>query len=81
MIFLNFPIFFGILELKRAYREGSEKFEVKAIVVINPGNPTGQVLSRLNIESIIRFAHDEGLFILADEVFCPFWVELKIKTY
>lgn len=32
-----------INELKRAYEEGSEKSSVRAIVVINPGNPTGQV--------------------------------------
>jgi alanine transaminase len=69
MIFFNFPIIFGILELERAFSEGSREFEVKAIVVINPGNPTGQVLSRPNIESIIRFAHAHRLFILADEVF------------
>ena len=29
----------------------------------------GQVISRQNIESIIKFAFDEGLLILADEVY------------
>lgn len=38
-------------------------------MVINPGNPTGQVLSRDNIEEIIKFAYKEQLFILADEVY------------
>lgn len=38
------------------------------IVVINPGNPTGQVLTRENIEAIIRFAYSNKLFIFADEV-------------
>jgi aspartate/methionine/tyrosine aminotransferase len=27
---------------------------MKAIVIINPGNPTGQVLSKENIEKIIQ---------------------------
>jgi aspartate/methionine/tyrosine aminotransferase len=45
---------------------------VKAIVVINPGNPTGQVLSHLSIAAIITFAHAHRLFILADEVFLRF---------
>lgn len=39
------------------------------IVVINPGNPTGAVLSQANIEMIIRFAKSEGLAIIADEVY------------
>ncbi|KAI3408870.1 hypothetical protein GPALN_007464 [Globodera pallida] len=54
-------------ELERALRESPH--DVKAIVVINPGNPTGQVLSRTNIEDIVRFAHKHRLFILSDEVY------------
>ncbi|CAB3222029.1 unnamed protein product [Arctia plantaginis] len=56
-------------ELQRSYDEGSSKCKVRAIVVINPGNPTGQVLSLDNIETIVKFAHEKGLFILADEVY------------
>ena len=40
-----------------------------AIAIINPGNPTGAVLTRDNIEMIIRFAKRNGLSILADEVY------------
>lgn len=40
-----------------------------AIAVINPGNPTGAVLSGKNIEMVIRFARTHGLAILADEVY------------
>ena len=42
---------------------------VKAIVVINPGNPTGSVLDADNIGMIIDFAKEHGLTILADEVY------------
>ncbi|KOB79179.1 Alanine aminotransferase [Operophtera brumata] len=42
---------------------------VRALVVINPGNPTGQVLTRQNIEEVIKFAHKHKLFLLADEVY------------
>jgi len=45
-----------------------DKCDVKAIVVINPGNPTGQVLSRANIEMVLKFALEKKLFIFADEV-------------
>ncbi len=40
-----------------------------AIVVINPGNPTGAVLTRENVAMIIRFARANGLAIFADEVY------------
>jgi len=41
----------------------------KAIVVINPGNPTGSVLKAANVKMVIRFAKEHGLAILADEVY------------
>lgn len=56
-------------ELQRAVDEARKICHPRAIVVINPGNPTGQVLSRQNIEEIIKFAYKEKLFILADEVY------------
>jgi len=43
------------------------------LIVINPGNPTGQVLSEQNIQDIIRWAHDNNLFIMADEVLQNFY--------
>jgi aspartate/methionine/tyrosine aminotransferase len=39
------------------------------IVVINPGNPTGAVLSHDNIRMIVRFAKLHRLSIIADEVY------------
>jgi aspartate/methionine/tyrosine aminotransferase len=41
----------------------------RGIVVINPGNPTGSCLSEKNIEDIIKFAHEENILIMADEVY------------
>lgn len=55
-------------ELERAYQDSLERCEPKAICLINPGNPTGQVLSLENIQEIIRWAYEKKLFILADEV-------------
>lgn len=59
----------NIDELKDAVSKARKFCEPRAIVVINPGNPTGSVLTRENIENIIKFAHEEKLFILADEVY------------
>lgn len=43
--------------------------DVRAIVVINPGNPTGASLSEADIRDIIEFARAERLVIMADEVY------------
>lgn len=40
-----------------------------AIVVINPGNPTGAVLSYATIAMVVQFARRNGLMIMADEVY------------
>eukprot|EP00419_Tripos_fusus_P062242 CAMPEP_0172915998 /NCGR_PEP_ID=MMETSP1075-20121228/195352_1 /TAXON_ID=2916 /ORGANISM="Ceratium fusus, Strain PA161109" /LENGTH=502 /DNA_ID=CAMNT_0013775181 /DNA_START=73 /DNA_END=1580 /DNA_ORIENTATION=+ len=57
-------------ELQRAAAEFRKRGGVlRAIVVINPGNPTGQVLSQASMEAVIHFAEQESLVILADEVY------------
>lgn len=57
-------------ELEKSIKEAKKKkIKPKAIVVINPGNPTGSVLSKENIKMIIRFAKKHKLTILADEVY------------
>jgi len=47
----------------------AEGIRVKAICVINPGNPTGSVLDTDNIAMILDFAREHGLAVLADEVY------------
>ena len=42
---------------------------VRALVFINPGNPTGQCLTEANLRDIVRFCHEERLVLLADEVY------------
>jgi len=42
---------------------------VRALVVINPGNPTGQCLDEENQKEIVKFCKEEGLVLLADEVY------------
>jgi aspartate/methionine/tyrosine aminotransferase len=52
--------------LKQATDSG---IKVRAICVINPGNPTGAVLDCANISMVIDFAREHDLAILADEVY------------
>lgn len=58
-----------IAELERAYNEAAKTCNPRAIVIINPGNPTGNVLSRANIEVVVKFAESKKLFVFADEVY------------
>ena len=41
---------------------------IRALVVINPGNPTGQVLDEQNMKDIVAFCMSEGICLMADEV-------------
>jgi len=57
-------------ELKQEYKKHYDQGKnMKALVVINPGNPTGNILSESNIADIIKFCYDHGMIILADEVY------------
>ncbi|VDL38468.1 unnamed protein product [Hymenolepis diminuta] len=56
-------------ELEKRLEEAKAHCTPRVLVVINPGNPTGQVLTRENIESVLRFAHRHNLLVLADEVY------------
>ncbi|KAF2900087.1 hypothetical protein ILUMI_06102 [Ignelater luminosus] len=59
----------NIEEMQRSIDEAKKVCNPKVLVIINPGNPTGQVFTRKNVEEIIQFAYKENLYILADEVY------------
>ncbi|RXM29659.1 Alanine aminotransferase 2 [Acipenser ruthenus] len=59
-----------IEELQRALRTArGQKCSPRVLYVINPGNPTGILQSRKSIEEVIRFAAEEKLFLMVDEVY------------
>lgn len=41
----------------------------KALILNNPSNPTGSVYTREQLEEIVEIAVDEGLVIIADEIY------------
>ncbi|NXX82812.1 ALAT2 aminotransferase, partial [Urocolius indicus] len=59
----------ALSELQRALAEGRRHCCPRVLCIINPGNPTGQVQSRQCIEDVIKFAFEERLFLMADEVY------------
>ncbi|BGP19593.1 hypothetical protein JCM10213_009314 [Rhodosporidiobolus nylandii] len=52
--------------VEKARHEGTV---LKGMVVINPGNPTGNTLTRENLEDIIKLCYDEKMVLFADEVY------------
>ncbi|MEW5297896.1 MAG: hypothetical protein WDW36_001074 [Sanguina aurantia] len=57
-------------DMKRAVEEArAEGKSVRGLVFINPGNPTGQCLSVDNLKELIKFAYDERIVLMADEVY------------
>ncbi|MBQ5589660.1 MAG: pyridoxal phosphate-dependent aminotransferase, partial [Anaerotignum sp.] len=51
-------------ELEQAYTE-----KTKAIVLTSPSNPTGQVMSKDDLQMIADFAVSHDLFVLSDEIY------------
>jgi alanine transaminase len=51
------------------HKARSEGTDVRAIVVINPGNPTGASLSEEDIGAVLKLAAEEKLVVIADEVY------------
>lgn len=56
--------------LEKAYSDAKARgIEPRGIVVINPGNPTGTVMSADNVAEVAAWAAAKGIAILADEVY------------
>ena len=60
----------NIQELERSLAEArKDGVNVVGFVLINPGNPTGQVLSKRAVQEVLRFCAKHRLVLLADEVY------------
>lgn len=53
-------------KLAKAKKEG---LEVKALAMINPGNPSGNVMTHCDIQTVAEFCAEHGIVLLADEVY------------
>ncbi|KAI9702754.1 MAG: hypothetical protein M1836_007968 [Candelina mexicana] len=60
----------NLSEIRKAYDKAiGEGTDVRAIVVINPGNPTGASLSEDDVRGVLEFAAEKRLVMMADEVY------------
>lgn len=55
----------AIARFKASHPEG----RLRAIVIINPGNPTGNVMKRTMMEDVVRLCEEHGLLLMSDEVY------------
>ncbi|MDP6684549.1 MAG: aminotransferase class I/II-fold pyridoxal phosphate-dependent enzyme [Candidatus Marinimicrobia bacterium] len=57
-------------DLEESYSQAeTDGVNIRGIVVINPGNPTGAVLNQESVNEVVNFAEDKGISIIADEVY------------
>lgn len=57
-------------ELERSLAEAKKDgINVVGFVLINPGNPTGQVLSKNAVQDVVQFCAKHNLVLLSDEVY------------
>ncbi|KAI0089589.1 transaminase [Irpex rosettiformis] len=60
----------SLAEIESALAEAAKKgVKPRALVVINPGNPTGALLDLTTMENVVRFCEQHSLVLLADEVY------------
>ncbi|MEZ4319248.1 MAG: pyridoxal phosphate-dependent aminotransferase [Myxococcota bacterium] len=58
-----------------AVLDGLVTEKTRAILFANPGNPTGAVYGRSELERIVAWAKRRNLFVIADEVYRRIWFE------
>lgn len=56
----------------RAVWEKALTARTRVVIICNPGNPTGTVYSREELDMIASFCRDHGLFLVSDEVYREF---------
>lgn len=56
-------------ELEKSFVQAKNTCVPRVLCIINPGNPTGNVLSKENIQGIVKFAYGNNLFVMSDEVY------------
>ena len=66
--------YIDVAELREAL-EGEDGGHIRALVLINPNNPTGSYVKASEREAIVRLCHDHEVAIIADEVFYDYDLE------
>jgi len=64
----------------------TEKFEslitpkTKAIFLCNPGNPTGQLYTKSELDKLVKLVKEHDLYLIVDEVYSEFCYDLEFTS-
>ncbi|KAJ3672488.1 hypothetical protein LUZ60_007209 [Juncus effusus] len=64
----NFTI--NIQSLERSYNQAKKRgIKIRAVLISNPTNPTGQILSKETLISLLDFVTEKNIHLICDEIF------------
>lgn len=55
--------------------------DVRALVVINPSNPTGHCMTYENMQQVVEMCHEENLLLIVDEVYQENIYDKQIRPF
>ena len=65
-------VYHGVWSIDFDALEHSLTPRTRAIILVNPNNPTGSFLKRSELQTLVRICQEHGLAIISDEVFSDF---------
>jgi len=68
----TYPLMSGTWNLDRTAIESVVNERTRALVMVQPNNPTGSILSQEDVRYLLDFAEKHGLALIVDEVFADF---------
>jgi len=57
------------IDLDALAKRVKDEKRIKYILITNPNNPAGYIISRKKLEEIVEFANEHELFIISDEIY------------
>lgn len=54
--------------MESAIANAKGKYAIRAMIIINPSNPTGRVLKLNELQEIVKFAYKQKMILIVDEV-------------
>ncbi|MEW6730770.1 MAG: pyridoxal phosphate-dependent aminotransferase [Acidobacteriota bacterium] len=70
---IPYPLYFdGAWQIDFAALRAACRPDTRAIILVNPNNPTGSFLKRYELAQLIDICHQENLVLICDEVFADY---------
>jgi hypothetical protein len=70
---ISYPLYFdGDWHIDFAILATACQKNTRAIIIVNPNNPTGSFISKQDLKILINFCKENNLALISDEVFCDY---------